>query len=328
MKQIAVLMKTCFLKMTDRISDISNRARPLLIVIAGPTAVGKTALSIQLAKELNTSIISADSRQCYHELNIGVARPTAEELAEVPHYFIASHSIHNNLTAADFVKYAEEKLCSIWSISPYAVLVGGTGLYIQALVDGLDDIPATPPELREHMNHLFELEGIKGLQKIIQLKDPLFYSEGEIDNPRRVMRALEVIELTGKSIIDWQSGQLKVRNFDVLEYGLNMPRELLYDRINHRVLQMMKMGLKKEALELFPYRSQTALQTVGYQEWYEGIDMGWDDSKVIETIQQKTRHYAKRQITWFKKRVHLKWLDASSPSVKNEILNEVYSRGL
>ena len=289
--------------MTDRISDISNRARPLLIVIAGPTAVGKTALSIQLAKELNTSIISADSRQCYHELNIGVARPTAEELAEVPHYFIGS-------------------------ISPYAVLVGGTGLYIQALVDGLDDIPATPPELREHMNHLFELEGIKGLQKIIQLKDPLFYSEGEIDNPRRVMRALEVIELTGKSIIDWQSGQLKVRNFDVLEYGLNMPRELLYDRINHRVLQMMKMGLKKEALELYPYRSQTALQTVGYQEWYEGIDMGWDDSKVIETIQQKTRHYAKRQITWFKKRVHLKWLDASSPSVKNEILNEVYSRGL
>ncbi len=317
-----------FLKMTDRTFNIPNKKRPLLIVIAGPTAVGKTALSIQLAKELNTSIISADSRQCYRELNIGVARPTDEELNEVQHYFIATHSIHQTLTAADFSAYAEEKLQEIWSKSPYAVLVGGTGLYIQALIDGLDDIPATPTELREQMNYFFEQEGLKGLQARIQLEDPIFYSTGEIENPRRVMRALEVMQLTGKSIIEWQRGELKSRNFNVLEFGLNLPREILYDRINQRVLNMVEMGLKQEALELYPYRTLSALQTVGYQEWYEGIELGWNDATVIEKIQQKTRHYAKRQITWFNKRSHLKWVDPSRSSVKNDILDEIYSQGL
>lgn len=314
--------------MTDKTFNIPYKTQPLLIVIAGPTAVGKTALAIQLAKELNTSIVSADSRQCYSELNIGVARPSEQELAEVQHYFIASHSIHQTLTAADFAKYAEEKLQEIWSVSPYAVLVGGTGLYIQALIDGLDDIPATPTALRERMNHFFEEEGLEGLQAKIQVEDPLFYDKGEMDNPRRVMRALEVMEMTGKSIITWQRGELKTKNFRVLEFGLNLPREILYERINQRVLKMMDLGLKKEALDMHDLRSLPALQTVGYQEWYEGMELGWDDSKVVEKIQQKSRHYAKRQITWFKKRSQLKWLDAGHTLLKDEILKEVYNRRL
>lgn len=314
--------------MRDKIFNNATTKRPLLIVIAGPTAVGKTSLSIELAKELGTSIVSADSRQCYQELNIGVARPTAEELTEVQHYFIATHSIHQTITAADFAKYAEEKLQEIWSVSPYAIMVGGTGLYIQALIDGLDNIPATPHELRNQMNHLFEKEGLKGLQARIELEDPLFYAAGEMENPRRVMRALEVIRITGKSILEWQRGEVKARDFDVLEFGLNLPRELLYERINLRVLQMINMGLKEEAMHLYPYRLLPALQTVGYQEWYEGKDLAWADENVIEKIQQKTRHYAKRQITWFNKRSQLTWFNAKEVDVKKSILEIIYNRGL
>ncbi|MEP6711855.1 MAG: tRNA (adenosine(37)-N6)-dimethylallyltransferase MiaA, partial [Ferruginibacter sp.] len=274
------------------------------IIIAGPTAVGKTAISIEVAEHFSTEIISADSRQCYKELNIGVAKPSPEELAEIHHYFINSHSIQDNFSAADYEQYALAAVDDIFKKNDLAVMVGGTGLYLKAFCEGLDEIPAVDESIRQEIIKNYDEHTIEWLQQKVKETDPLFYSAGEIQNPHRLIRALEVKLSTGKSIISFQTKQKKVRNFKIIKIGLQLPREILYERINTRVDNMMAMGLADEVKNLIPFKHLNALQTVGYKElfdYFSGGSSALSLEKTIELIKQNTRHYAKRQVTWFKK---------------------------
>ena len=236
------------------------------IIIVGATAVGKTALAIQLAQHFSTDIISADSRQCFKELNIGVAKPSAQELQLVKHYFINSHSIHNTLNAALFEQYALGKVKQIFKEHDIAVMVGGTGLYIKTFADGIDEVPVIKPEIREKIIADYEWEGLAWLQKEVEKNDPVYFQKSEIKNPQRLMRALEVKLSTGKSIIEFQTQQKQNRDFNIIKIGLEMPREDLNKKINSRVDAMMKEGLLNEVKSLVPYKELNGLQTVGYRE--------------------------------------------------------------
>jgi tRNA dimethylallyltransferase len=279
-----------------------------LIVIAGPTAVGKTAVAIEVAKALGTEILSADSRQCYQELDIGVARPTAEERAQVRHNFIASHSVYDNLNAASYEQYALGVTKRVFEKQDTLVVVGGTGLYIKALCEGMDAIPEIPSDIRRNLQAQYERKGLEWLQAEVAEADPKFYSSGEIQNPHRLLRALEVIETTGRSILDYHSGRVAERPFDIIKIVLDLPREELYDRINRRVLQMMQDGLEEEARRLYPLRQMNALQTVGYKEMFEYIEGKCTLEEAVLNIQTNTRHYAKRQLTWFRKDPEFQWM--------------------
>ncbi|RZM07210.1 MAG: tRNA (adenosine(37)-N6)-dimethylallyltransferase MiaA, partial [Pedobacter sp.] len=256
---------------------------------------------------------SADSRQCFKELDIGVAKPSAAELAAVPHYFINSHSIHDNFSAADYESYALEKLSQIFREKDIAVMVGGTGLYIKAFAEGLDAIPAIDEAIKLQVAEGYAAMGISWLQSEIQQHDPAFYASGEIRNPHRLIRALEVKLSTGKSITELQSRTKKTRDFNIVKIGMEMPREKLYSRINDRVDQMMADGLEIEALALMPFRELNALQTVGYRELFDFFDGKISLDKAVELIKQNTRHYAKRQMTWFKKDEIINWVNADTP---------------
>lgn len=289
-------------------------------IIVGPTAVGKTSLAIQLAKHLQTEIISADARQCYKELTIGVARPSVEELNTVPHHFIASHSITETVNASVFEKYALAITEKLFEQKDSVVMVGGTGLYIKAFCEGLDDIPAIDPSVRKNITQSYEDNGLIWLQEELKQKDPIYWDQAEQENPQRLMRALEVMEGLGKSILTFQCHQKKERPFKIRLIGLEMDRAVLYDRINKRVELMIVQGLKKEVESLLPQFSLNALQTVGYSEWipYFNQEQGLD--AVIAAIQQNTRHYAKRQMTWFKKDPNTQWFNASAPDLLNTII--------
>lgn len=278
-----------------------------LVLVAGPTAVGKTKMAIRLAQWLQTEIISADSRQCYREMNIAVARPSLSELAQVPHHFIASHSIHQPLSAADYAEQALVIADRLFQQHQFVVLTGGTGLYIRALCDGLDEIPDIAPDIRDKIQEGYETGGLGWLQEQVAQKDPHYYRQGEIQNPRRLMRALEVVESTGQSILQFQKKETINRPFSTIRIGLELNRDELYARINARVLQMIKDGLEEEARSLLPYRHLQALQTVGYTELFDYFDGKYDLSRAVELIQQHSRHYAKRQLTWFKKDAEMRW---------------------
>jgi tRNA dimethylallyltransferase len=282
-----------------------------VIVICGPTAVGKTAAAIQLAQELNTEIISADSRQCFRELNIGVAKPTAQELQDVNHYFINSHSIHDEVNAAVFKQYALDATNEILAKKPVAIMVGGTGLYIKAFSEGLDTIPQVDETVRQEIINNYKTHGLRYLQTELQQKDPAFWAVAEQGNPQRLMRALEVLLSTGNSITSYRKGIKEERPFKTIKIALEMPREVLYDRINARVDQMIEAGLVKEAQELLPHKSNNALQTVGYRELIEYFDGHCTLAKAIENIKTNSRHYAKRQLTWFKKDQEIEWVSAN-----------------
>lgn len=282
-----------------------------IIIIAGPTAVGKTAVAIEAAKKLNTVILSADSRQCYKELNIGVARPSEGELAAVTHYFIASHSIQQKIDAAFYETYALELLDMLFAKHNTVIVTGGTGLYLKALTDGLDNIPEIPEAIRQPIIENYEAGGMNWLQQQLQLKDPLFSATGEMQNPHRMMRALEVMEATGQSIISFQKGLAAKRNFDIVQVGLEMPREQLNERIHKRVDAMMAAGLENEARQLMPYRHLNALQTVGYKELFDYFDGNSTLVQATDLIKQNTRRYAKRQMTWFKKQKAINWFNLS-----------------
>lgn len=281
-----------------------------VIIIAGPTAVGKTALAIELALHYNTVIISADSRQCYKELGIGVAKPSEAELQAVQHYFINSHSIQDSLSAADFENYALSQLQHLFLTKDVVVMVGGTGLYIKAFVEGLDQIPAVSDAVKEKLSTAFENGGLPWLQAQVREEDPGFFETGEIQNPQRMLRALEVKWTTGKSIQAFRTHQKKERPFRIIQFGLELPRAVLYKQINQRVLQMVADGLVDEARTLIPFRSLNALQTVGYRELFDCFDGITSLDRAVELIQQNTRHYAKRQMTWFKKDPNIQWVDA------------------
>ena len=271
------------------------------IIIAGPTASGKTARAIQLAKELNTEIISADSRQCFKELKIGVARPTEDQLREVPHHFIANHSIHENITAKTFADEANFTLDKIFKKSDHAIICGGTGLYIKALIEGFDDIPEIPIEIRNKVIAIHQQGGTEYLRQELLKVDFEFQHSGDTNNPNRMMRALEIVMHTGKTIGSFQTKEKKKPSFNVSFEIIDISRELLYQRINKRVDTMIAEGLEEEVKSLLPYQEKNALQTVGYKEFFDYFNGIYSRSTAIEKIKQHTRNYAKRQITWFKK---------------------------
>lgn len=282
---------------------------PTVIIIVGPTAAGKTAAAVRVAERLKTKIISADSRQCYKELNIGVAKPPAAELNAVPHYFIDSHSIHEQVNAARFEELALQWTADIFLASPTAVMVGGTGLYIKAFTDGLDEIPPADPAIRQHLKERYDLEGIGWLQQEVSQVDPDFFKQGEALNPRRLLRALEVWLSTGKSILSFRKGGSRQRPFEVRMIGLELPKEALHRRIDQRVDAMIQQGLVEEVQSLQPYRSHNALQTVGYKEIFDYLDGKCSLDEAITNIKTNTRRYAKRQYTWFRKVVGIQWTD-------------------
>ena len=289
-------------------------------IVVGPTAVGKTSFAIALAKALNTEIISADARQCYKEMNIGVARPSADELKAVTHHFIASHSITENINASYFENWAMDKVESLFSTKDAIVMVGGTGLYIKAFCEGLDLIPAIDAEIRENIIAQYEKLGMRWLQKEVSVKDPQYWEKGEQKNPQRLMRALEVMLGTGSSIISFQNKKAVERPFKMVKIGLELDREELYQRINDRVLNMIELGLENEVKSLEAYAHLNALQTVGYSEWKDYFEQKISKEKVIENIQQNTRHYAKRQMTWFKRDPAITWFNASTVEPKQVLL--------
>lgn len=303
----------------NRFSRLQSRHKKKVLIIAGPTAVGKTAVGIAVAKHLGTEIISADSRQCFREMNIGVARPSETELAAVPHHFIASHSIHEKLTAATFEAYALEKASEIFSRRDSLVMIGGTGLYIRAFTDGMDAIPTVPEAVHKRIVEAYRQNGISWLQERIQLLDPQFFEQGEIRNPQRLMRALEVVEATGKSILSFRTGGKKARPFEVMKIALNLPREQLYQRIHHRVDSMLEQGLLDEVRSLLPFQHLNALQTVGYKELFDHLAGKLTLEEAVDAIKRNTRHYAKRQLTWFRKDREYQWLAPDAAEVIRQL---------
>jgi len=271
------------------------------IIISGPTAVGKTSYGIDLALKYNTQIISADSRQCFRELNIGVAKPSKEQLQKVKHYFIDTHSIHEEMNVKIFEEHALKAAEEIFTNHDIAIMVGGTGLYIKAFTQSLDDIPEVDETIRNNINQQYTIDGFDWLANEIKLHDPDFFSKGEMQNPQRMMRALEVKLSTGKSILYFHSGKKMKRDFEIKNINLEIPREQLYRNINHRVDEMMEAGLLEEAKNLLPSKNLNALQTVGYKELFDYFEGKFSLEKAVDEIKKNTRHYAKRQMTWFKK---------------------------
>lgn len=299
---------------------------PLLIVIAGPTASGKTQIAIDIAKYFDTEIFSADSRQCYREMNIGVAKPSEEELATVKHHFINSHSIQDEVNAGVYERYALATLNDIFRKKKIAVLTGGTGMYIDALLNGIDQIPHIDEEIRNNIRQNFELYGIEWLRTELKLKDAETFSSIDIDNPHRLMRALEVISQTGKPIISFQNKIAAQRNFNTIKIALDRDREALYKRINERLDIMMAQGLLDEVKTLYPHRNLKALQTVGYKELFAYLNQQCTLEFAIEEIKKNTRRYAKRQITWFKNQDTFEWIAAEEQEkIMNYILQSKHN---
>lgn len=289
-------------------------AEKYLVVVAGPTAVGKTALCIKLAKALKTEIISADSRQFFKELTIGTAKPTLDELNQIRHHFINSHSIKEEYSAGDFERDALAKLDELFEEHDVVVMTGGSGLYIKAVCEGLDNLPQPLPGLREKLTERLDLEGLEVLREEIRELDPVFYASTEIANPQRVVRALEVFHTTGLPISSYQKKDVTSRPFKQVLISLNRDRAELYDRINQRVDAMIAEGLVNEATEVINYRNHHALKTVGYKEVYGYLDGAYDEVEMIRLLKQNTRRYAKRQLTWFRHQGDFKWFDAEDQS--------------
>jgi tRNA dimethylallyltransferase len=291
------------------------------IVIVGPTAVGKTALAIRVAEHFNTAIVSADSRQCFQEMTIGVAKPSVEELSRVHHYFINSHSIHDEVNAMVFEQYALQSVNQIYASQNVAVMTGGTGLYVKAFCEGLDDMPPVSLTVREQISEEYQQKGLPWLQRQVEENDPLYYSNGEIHNPQRLMRALEVKLATGRSIRSWQQGKKAARPFRIVKIGLELAKEQLHQNIHQRVDIMMQQGLLEEVKGLLPVRHLNALQTVGYSELFNCMDGNSTLAQAVEAIKTNTRQYAKRQMTWFRKDADVQWF-----SPKNEAAILEYCR--
>lgn len=292
-----------------------------LIAIVGPTAVGKTAMAISLAQYFKTEIISADSRQFYREMTIGTAKPDLEELASAPHHFINSHSITQDYSAGDFEREALHKLDELFRQNDVVIMVGGSGLFVRALCEGLDDLPKAGDEVRERLNNEMAQLGLEQMKERLKTIDPAYYQIADIDNPQRVVRALEVFEATGKPMSFYHKKDLNKRPFDILTIGLNMERPQLYERINLRVERMMEMGLLEEVRSLFPFRSKPALLTVGYAELFDYLDGNISLEEAVERIQQNSRRYAKRQITWFKKYGNTSWFQHDETGTIIDFIN-------
>jgi tRNA dimethylallyltransferase len=278
-----------------------------LIVLMGPTAIGKTMAGIEIAKNLGTEIISADSRQIYKEMSIGTAVPDKDQLQEVKHYFIQTRSIHETYNASNFETDVLELLENLFKKHDKVLMVGGSGLYIDAALNGIDDLPDADPELRAGLQKQLDEEGIESLRNDLRLLDPVSYKKIDLRNPKRVQKALEVSIQTGKPYSSFLSSPRKNRSFKVRMACINTDREELYHRINLRVLEMIQKGLIEEVKSLLPQRNLNALKTVGYKELFSYFDGDISREKAIEKIQANTRKYARKQLTWFKKYKECQW---------------------
>ncbi|MFN3020422.1 tRNA (adenosine(37)-N6)-dimethylallyltransferase MiaA [Soonwooa sp.] len=280
-----------------------------LISVVGPTGIGKTKLAIEIAKSQHTEIISCDSRQFYKEMKIGTAVPSDEELAEVPHHFIGNLSIHDYYSIGQFEKEALDKLDELFLDHDVIIMVGGSGMYEKAVVDGMNDLPEADEDNQKLLQFIFENEGIEPLQNLLRILDPDYYNNVDLENPRRLFRSLDIIFQTGKSYSENLDAPKIKRNFETIRIGIDAPREVIYDRINRRVDIMMEQGLLEEAKTLLSHRDKVALQTVGYTELFRYIDDEWTLDFAIEEIKKNSRRYAKRQITWNKKLVDVNWVN-------------------
>ena len=309
--------------MDHRLWTSTLNSTKTLLVIAGPTAVGKTAVAIQLAQRYNTAVLSADSRQFYREMNIGTAKPSEEELAAVKHYFIDSHSIVENFSVGDYEKQALALLDELFKVHDVVILAGGSGLYVKAVCEGFDELPVADPGIRHRLNQDFTELGIKHLQERLFNVDPVYYRMVDIHNPQRIIRALEVYESTGKPISSFRKSTKNNRPFRIVSIGLNLPRDILYRQINYRTDMMVTHGLIDEVRSLLPYRHLNSLNTVGYSELFDYFDGKTDLEQAIDLIKQNTRHFAKRQLTWFRKDKDVNWLEADDEELIPNIINLV-----
>lgn len=296
--------------------------KPKLIVITGPTASGKTALAIWLAQQLDCEIVSADSRQIFKELRIGSAAPSEEELNAVPHHFVASRSITQPYNAGQFETEALLKLNELFKKNPVQILCGGSGMYIKAVIQGFDNLPETDMDYRMHLIKIFRDSGINVLQQMLKERDPDYYAKVDLMNPQRLIRALEVIEATGKAFSSLRQGKPKQRNFDILVLSTDLPRAQLYERINQRTLQMIEQGWIDECKALLPFRNHQALQTVGYKEIFLYLDRQLDLSECIRLIQRNTRRFAKRQLTYIKNQFQAQFIHPDNKQKFVELVSQ------
>lgn len=297
-----------------------NSPQKYLVTVAGPTAVGKTALSIRLARDLGTEIISADSRQFFRELSIGTAKPTPEELMQAKHHFIDSHSISEAYSAGDFERDALALLDGLFQKYNIVVMTGGSGFYVKAVLDGLDNLPAPLPGLRESLMQKLNQNGLLPLQEEVRLIDPQFAATPEIANPQRVVRALEVFHTSGTPISHFKLNNVRSRPFRPINIGLDRDRAELYQRIDMRMDIMLQEGLVEEAKSVIAYRDHHALKTVGYREVYSYLDGEYDEKEMVRLLKQNSRRYAKRQLTWFRHQGNFEWFH---PDEYNRILKYV-----
>ena len=288
-----------------------------LIVLIGPTGVGKTELSLSIAENYHTSILSADSRQLYADLKIGTAAPTPDQLARVPHYFVGTLQLTDYYSAAQYEADALKKLDELFKEHEVVVLTGGSMMYVDAVCKGIDDIPTVDAETRQLMIERYEQEGLERLCAELKLLDPEYYQIVDLKNPKRVIHALEICYMTGKTYTSFRTRTPKERPFHILKIGLKREREELYDRINRRVDQMMEEGLLEEARRVYPYRHLNSLNTVGYKELFNYFDGEWTLPFAIEKIKQNSRIYSRKQMTWFKRDTDIMWFH---PDQQEEIL--------
>jgi len=291
-----------------------------LVVILGPTAVGKTSLSIEIAKELKTEIISADSRQVFKEIRIGTAKLSKEEMQGISHHFINSHSIKEDFNAGKFEQEAIPLIERLFQSKNILVMAGGSGLYIDAVCNGFDHLPVADENVRKELNELFLNKGISELQNILKQKDTEYYAKVDLNNPHRLIRAIEVCLVSEKPYSSFRKAEKVKRNFKTIKIGINTNREKLYERINQRVDEMMQKGFLDEVKKVYPYRHFNSLKTVGYNELFDYLDGKLDLEKAIDLIKQNTRRFAKRQLTWFKKDKEINWFE---PEEKEKILKFV-----
>lgn len=281
-----------------------------LIIVCGPTASGKTSLAIHLAQQYATEILSSDSRQFFKEMNIGTAKPSAEELAVVKHHFINSLSIHTVYNAGDFEREGLKLLAQLFLQHRVVIMAGGSGLYIKAICEGLNSYPEVSPSIRRQLNLAFQHKGLAYLQEELLKLDPVYYKQVDTNNHRRMIRALEICKGTGRAFSSFQTQNKTERDFEVIKLGIFWERWQLYQGINERVDTMLSQGLEQEARTLYAYRRLNALQTVGYKEFFAYFDGVTSKEKAIERIKRNSRRYAKRQMTWFNKQGDIKWFKA------------------
>lgn len=289
-----------------------------LLVIVGPTGCGKTDLSIRLAQHYGAPILSTDSRQFYRGMSIGTAQPSSEQLQTAEHHFIASHDISENFSCGEFEIQALERLRDLFVQHDRVIAVGGSGLYVRALCEGMDDLPRADAALRNELTERYHREGLAALVEQLRELDPLYYQVVDHNNPARVLRGLEVCLQTGRPFSEQRTGKRQSRNFRIIKIGITLPREELYARIDNRVDAMMEVGLETEARELYPHRELNSLQTVGYRELFEYFDGKITREIAIELIKRNSRRYAKRQMTWFRRDAEIRWF---TPNDDNAIID-------